>query len=127
MVADTRIQYLQTINVDYLLTFYLTRSLQICSDKGVAVSVMDKDHLSMCLNIEEFEIVMFVDFSSIDDYIGILTKMARHSIDGALHIFLNKVDVLSAGPLIKVLEQCSQPVPETIKNCLNPSSSVLEP
>lgn len=101
--------------------------MQICSEKGVAVSVIDKDHISMCQNIEEFEIVIFVDFPSIDDYRGILTKMARHSVDGALHIFLHEADVLSAGLLIKLLEQCSQPVPETLKNCLNSSSAMLEP
>lgn len=101
--------------------------MQICSEKGVAVSVMDKDHINMCQNIEEFEIVIFVDFPSIDGYTGILTKMARHSVDGAMHIFLHEADVLSAGPLIKLLEQCSQPVPETLKNCLYSSSAMLEP
>ncbi|KAJ8640059.1 hypothetical protein MRB53_016753 [Persea americana] len=101
--------------------------INLSSEKGVAVSVMDKDHISMCQNIEEFEIVIFVDFPSIDDYTGILTKMARHSVDGGLHIFLHEADVLSAGPLIKLLEQCSQPVPKTLKNCLNSSLAMLEP
>ncbi|RWR83475.1 DNA/RNA helicase [Cinnamomum micranthum f. kanehirae] len=92
--------------------------INLSSEKGAAVTVMDKDRISMCQNIEEFEIVIFVDFPSVDGYTGILTKMARHSVDGAMHIFLHEADVLSAGPLIKLLEQCSQPVPETLKNCL---------
>ncbi|XP_058087440.1 ATP-dependent RNA helicase DBP3 [Magnolia sinica] len=87
------------------------------SKKRLSVSVMDKEQIGGCTDVGDFEIVVFVDFpSSIDDYVEVLTAMARCSVDGALHSFFCPADMQSAGPLVQVLEQCAQPVPDILRN-----------
>ncbi|CAI8602031.1 unnamed protein product [Vicia faba] len=58
-------------------------------------------------------------------YEHILTNMARQSVNGILHGFLTKSDTEHAGPLISILEQCGQEVPETVKD-LHLSSNMSE-
>ncbi|KAG9459093.1 hypothetical protein H6P81_003601 [Aristolochia fimbriata] len=88
------------------------------SDNRVALSVMDEQKLLSITDIGDFEVVVLVDFPPFDDYVGILTRMARHSAGGVLHSFFCESDVSSAAPLVKLLEQCTQPVPENLRNYL---------
>ncbi|KDP45031.1 hypothetical protein JCGZ_01531 [Jatropha curcas] len=63
-----------------------------------------------------YEIVILPNFVlSIDNYIQILTRMARYTIHGILHSLLTEEDAMLAGPLIEILEQCGQPVPEALR------------
>lgn len=75
----------------------------------------DKENV-LKADMEEFEIVMFVDLPSIEDYVEILTRIARHSVTGALHSFFWKADAPLSQPLIIVLEQCGQMVPEVLRS-----------
>lgn len=80
------------------------------------VSVKDIETVQSA-DVEEFEIVIFVEFpSSIEDYVGILTKIARYSVVGVLHSFFCKADARLALSLIQILEQCGQTVPKTLEN-----------
>ncbi|XP_072981082.1 DEAD-box ATP-dependent RNA helicase 14 [Typha angustifolia] len=79
-------------------------------EKEAIISVKDGE------DIEKFEIVVVVDFPSIEDYVDILTRTARHSVVGILHSFFCKADTPVAQPLIEVLMQCGQIVPEEIRN-----------
>ncbi|WOL01623.1 DEAD-box ATP-dependent RNA helicase 14 [Canna indica] len=70
-------------------------------------------------DVKEFDIVIFVNLpSSIEDYIYVLTRMARHSITGVLHSFFCKGDAPLAQALVKVLMQCGQTVPEILQRNL---------
>ncbi|VVA93021.1 unnamed protein product [Arabis nemorensis] len=69
--------------------------------------------------MRDFETVLLPDFvPSIDTYIQILTSMARDSVHGVLHSFLTQKVAASypAGPLVNVLEDCGQNVPEAWRN-----------
>ena len=81
-----------------------------------AVSIIDTERISST-DLGEYGVVIIPDFVlSIDDYVQILTRMARHTVNGVLHSFLTKDDVQHAGPLIEILEQCGQTVPEALRN-----------
>lgn len=67
----------------------------------------------------DFETVLLPDFvPSIDTYIQILTSMARDSVHGVLHSFLTEKEAAAypAGPLVNVLEDCGQNVPDPWRN-----------
>ena len=67
-------------------------------------------------NLEEYEIVIIPSFElPIDCYVHVLTKMARNTINGVLHSFVTKENSALAGPLIEILEQCGQAVPEALR------------
>ena len=73
-----------------------------------------------------YETVIFPSFvQSIDNYVQILARMARHTINGVSHSFLTTEDAPIAGPLNKILEQCGQAVPDALRN-LHLTSSMLE-
>lgn len=80
----------------------------------MSISVKDVDGIRGA-DVGEFEIVIFLECPSIEGYGSILTKMSRHSIAGAVHCFFSEADAPLARPLIKVLEQCDQTVPEILK------------
>ncbi|CAK7325322.1 unnamed protein product [Dovyalis caffra] len=80
------------------------------------VSVIDVEHISTT-NLAFYETVILPNFiPSIDNYVQILTRMARHSINGNLHSFFTKEDAVIAGPLVGILEQCGQAVPEALRS-----------
>lgn len=89
------------------------------------VSVINVERISTT-NLAFYETVILPNFvPSIDNYVQILTRMARHSIKGNFHSFLTKEDALIARPLMGILEQCGQAVPEALRN-LHLTSSVPE-
>nr|KJB73411.1 hypothetical protein B456_011G232400 [Gossypium raimondii] len=80
------------------------------------VSIIGSENIS-CTDLGEYGVVIIPDFVlSIDDYLQILTRMARHTVNGVLHSFLTKDDSQHAGPLIEILEQCGQEVAEELRN-----------
>lgn len=80
------------------------------------VSVIDLEHI-FTTDIGVYDVVVLPSFvPSMDSYEHILTKMARQSVNGVLHSYLTKGDTELAGPLIKVLEQCGQEVPQTLQD-----------
>ncbi|KAK3228429.1 hypothetical protein Dsin_000310 [Dipteronia sinensis] len=94
--------------------------------KRPAVSMVDKDHIDTT-ELGEYEVVIIPDFVlSIENYVHILTKMARHTVKGVLHSFFTKEgDAPHAGKLIEILEQCGQAVPEALRD-LSLTSTMLE-
>ena len=80
------------------------------------VSVINVEHISTT-NLAFYETVILPNFvPSIDNYVQVLTRMARHSINGNFHSFLTKEDAPIARPLMGILEQCGQAVPEALRN-----------
>ncbi|KAK4279570.1 hypothetical protein QN277_011329 [Acacia crassicarpa] len=81
-----------------------------------AVALIDLEHISTA-DIRKYDIVILPSFvPSIERYTHILSKMARHSINGVLLSLLTKGDTKHVGPLIKILEQCGQEVPEALRS-----------
>ena len=81
-----------------------------------AVSIIDTEHISST-DLREYGVVIIPDFIlSIDDYVQILTRMARQTGNSVLLSFLTKDDAQHAGPLLEILEQCGQAVPEELRN-----------
>uniref|UniRef100_A0A6V7QY72 DEAD/DEAH-box helicase domain-containing protein n=1 Tax=Ananas comosus var. bracteatus TaxID=296719 RepID=A0A6V7QY72_ANACO len=86
------------------------------SDEEAKILVKDRESIPI-VDVEQFEIVIIVDFPlTIGEYTEILTRTARHSVIGILHSFFCKVDAALARPLITVLEQCRQVVPEALRS-----------
>ncbi|KAK6228365.1 hypothetical protein SCA6_000705 [Theobroma cacao] len=80
------------------------------------VSVVATEHISST-DLREYGVVILPDFVlSIDDYVQILSRMARQTVNGVLHSFLTEDDAQHAGPLIEILEKCGQAVPEALRN-----------
>ncbi|XP_020527369.1 DEAD-box ATP-dependent RNA helicase 20 isoform X1 [Amborella trichopoda] len=102
-------------------------SLSSCSEKGVVVSVTDKDSIGRTEDIGVFQTIFFYDFpSSIEEYVEILSKMETHLIKGVIYSLCSGVDAPLAKPLIKVMEQHAQPVPETLKMLSDAASVVFK-
>ncbi|KAA8534505.1 hypothetical protein F0562_032022 [Nyssa sinensis] len=96
------------------------------SKTGPAVFVIDMEHINT-YDLGKFEVVIICDFGpSIDYYIDILTRMARCTVNGKLHSFFTIEDAHMAGPLIEILEQCGQAVPEPLRKLCHSSQSMLE-
>ncbi|XP_057979526.1 uncharacterized protein LOC131165603 isoform X4 [Malania oleifera] len=96
------------------------------SKRSPAVSLINVEHIN-ATDLEEYEVVIIPDFAlSIHIYVQVLTRMARHSVNGVLLSFLTPEDALLAGPLIDTLEQCGQAVPESLRNMCHSTSSMLE-
>lgn len=74
--------------------------------------------------LEEYSLVIIPSFIlPIDSYVHILTRMARHTVNGVLHSFLTKENAAVAEPLTEILEQCGQAVPEALRDlCLTSST-----
>ncbi|OVA17871.1 DNA/RNA helicase [Macleaya cordata] len=97
---------------------------EVNSEKKPVVFVTDTEDVE---KMSEFEIVIIVDFPPlIDNYVSILTRMARHTVNGVLHSFFCQGDAQLAEPLIEILEQCGQSVPETLRKYLYSSSFMLK-
>ncbi|XP_031488839.1 ATP-dependent RNA helicase DBP3 [Nymphaea colorata] len=94
------------------------------SDRAIAVSVVTKEEICK-VDVGELETIVFVNLpTSIDEYTQVLAGMARHSVQGVLHSFYSKADASLAGPLINVLEQCQQVVPESLRLLADAHSEV---
>ncbi|KAF8707097.1 hypothetical protein HU200_030329 [Digitaria exilis] len=91
-------------------------SFTICSSVGLMnVLVKDRENLAMS-DVEEFEIVLVVDLPpSVDEYVEILTGVARRTIGGEVHSIFSNTDAPIAKPLAELLANCSQVVPEFLK------------
>ncbi|XP_065871843.1 pre-mRNA-processing ATP-dependent RNA helicase prp5 [Euphorbia lathyris] len=88
-----------------------------CREKPVVCVIKAENISSTDLGI--YETVILLDFTiSIDNYVQILTRMARHTIHGVLYSFLTEEDAAVAGSVIKILEECGQAVPEALR-CLH--------
>ncbi|XP_058724059.1 ATP-dependent RNA helicase DBP3 [Vicia villosa] len=89
------------------------------------VTMIDLEDISTA-DIGMYDAIVLPSFvPTMENYEHILTKMARHSVNGILYGFLTKSDTEHAGPLISILEQCGQEVPETLKD-LHQSSNMSE-
>ncbi|KAA3481567.1 ATP-dependent RNA helicase DBP3 [Gossypium australe] len=100
----------------YLNSMESGNSLDCGGRMRPTVSIIDTENIS-CTDLGEYSVVIIPDFVlSIDDYLQILTRMARHTVNGVLHSFLTKDDSWHAGPLIEILEQCGQEVAEELRN-----------
>ncbi|KAH1045899.1 hypothetical protein J1N35_036683 [Gossypium stocksii] len=100
----------------YLNSMESGNSLDCGGRMRPTVSIIDTENIS-CTDLGEYGVVIIPDFVlSIDDYLQILTRMARHTVNGVLHSFLTKDDSRHAGPLIEILEQCGQEVAEELRN-----------
>ncbi|TYJ15972.1 hypothetical protein E1A91_A10G219200v1 [Gossypium mustelinum] len=87
-----------------------------CGGRIPTVYIIHTENIS-CTDLGEYGVVIIPDFVlSIDDYLQILTRMARHTVNGVLHSFLTKDDSRHAGSLIEILEQCGQEVAEELRN-----------
>lgn len=94
------------------------------SDGAIAVSVVTKEEICK-VDVGELETIVFVNLpTSIDEYTQVLAGMARHSVRGVLHSFYSKADASLAGPLINVLEQCQQVVPDSLRLLVDAHSEV---
>ncbi|CAO2147638.1 unnamed protein product [Urochloa humidicola] len=91
-------------------------SFTICSSVGLMnVHVKDRENLSMT-DVKEFETVLIVDLPpSVDEYVEILTGVARQTIGGEVHSLFCNTDARVAKPLAQLLANCSQVVPEFLK------------
>lgn len=75
----------------------------------------------------EARIVIISDFPSVlQTYIKLLTRMARSSTNGVLYSFCSGIDAPLAVQLIKLLEQCSQPVPQTLQMLADAASIIKQ-
>ncbi|XP_062202339.1 DEAD-box ATP-dependent RNA helicase 52B-like [Phragmites australis] len=92
-------------------------SFTICSSLGLMdVLVKDRENIVMT-DVEEFELLLVVDLPpSVDEYVEILTGIARHAVAGEVHSIFCNADAPIAKPLAEVLSKCCQVVPEFLKN-----------
>ncbi|EOA29049.1 hypothetical protein CARUB_v10025303mg [Capsella rubella] len=95
--------------------------------KGISEVKKSRKPLAHLIDIEQldttvmkdFETVLLPDFfPSIEIYTQILTSMARESVHGELQSFITEKDAVSyqAEPLVSLLEDCGQNVPDPWKN-----------
>lgn len=77
--------------------------------------------------LSEVQIVIIYDFpSALQTYIKLLTGMARSSTNGILYSFCSGSDAPLAAQLIKLLEQCSQPVPQALQMLADADSIIQQ-
>ncbi|PUZ62946.1 hypothetical protein GQ55_3G027300 [Panicum hallii var. hallii] len=91
-------------------------SFTICSSVGLMnVHVKDRENMAMT-DIEEFETVLVVDLPpSVDEYVEILTGVARQTIGGEVHSIFCNTDAPVAKLLAELLANSSQVVPEFLQ------------
>uniref|UniRef100_A0ACD6ARQ5 Uncharacterized protein n=1 Tax=Avena sativa TaxID=4498 RepID=A0ACD6ARQ5_AVESA len=87
----------------------------ICSSMGL-INVLVKDWKSVATSgVEEFETVLVASLPpSLEDYVEILTRTARHAVAGEVHVIFPNTDAALAKPLSDVLASCGQKVPELL-------------
>jgi hypothetical protein len=89
--------------------------LYLCSVGLMNVHVKDRENMAMT-DIEEFETVLVVDLPpSVDEYVEILTGVARQMIGGEVHSIFCNTDAPVAKPLAELLANSSQVVPEFLQ------------
>ncbi|XP_058182578.1 DEAD-box ATP-dependent RNA helicase 5 [Rhododendron vialii] len=89
-----------------------------------AVLISKVEHINTS-DFGGFELVIISDFvHSIVDYVQILTRMARHTVSGALHSFLTTENATLIEQLIEILERCGQAVPGAVRNLCQSISMV---
>lgn len=87
-----------------------------------AVLISKAEHINT-RDFGRFEVVIISDFvHSIDDYVQILTRMARHTVSGALHSFLTTDNATLIEQLIEILERCGQAVPDSVRSLCHSTS-----
>jgi len=88
------------------------------------VIVKDRENMAVT-DVEEFETVLVLDLPpSVDEYVEILTGAALHVIGGEVHSIFCDTDASIAKPLAELLADCSQVVPDFLKN-LEPSYHIV--
>lgn len=109
-----------------ILTHAVPSSSEVESRKMPAVSVMDMQHATDA-DLSDYELVIVSNFElPMDNYIQILTGMARSTVDGKLHTLLTCKDAMvAAAPLVEILEHCGQEVPDALKRLCNTAASSL--
>ncbi|KAF3330874.1 ATP-dependent RNA helicase DBP2 [Carex littledalei] len=81
-------------------------------EKVMRVVVKDKQSLQLD-KVENFEMVLVADLpSAIEEYVEILTRIARHSVTGVLHSIFCQADAHLTKSLIDLLTECKQAVPQ---------------
>ncbi|TVU50858.1 hypothetical protein EJB05_02250 [Eragrostis curvula] len=95
-------------------------SFTICSSVGLMnVHVKDRDSL-VTTDVEEFETVLVVDLPpSVDEYAEVLTGAARHAVIGEVHSIFCNTDAPLAKPLVELLANCGQAVPDFLKKLVS--------
>lgn len=90
--------------------------MEVDSERMLTVSMINEDEIS-ATGLEQYEVVILSDFViSIDNYTQILKRMARCTAHGILKTFLqHDTKAPLAASLSELLEQCGQPVPESLR------------
>ncbi|KAI4967928.1 hypothetical protein ZWY2020_010381 [Hordeum vulgare] len=96
----------------------------VCSSMGL-INVLVKGCESLATSgVEEFEIVLVADLPpSFDDYVEILTRTARHTVAGEVHVIFSKTDATHAKPLADVLANSGQAVPKLLRQLMDKNHS----
>ncbi|EMS65094.1 putative ATP-dependent RNA helicase ddx5 [Triticum urartu] len=96
----------------------------VCSSMGL-INVLVKGCESLATSgVEEFEIVLVADLpASFDDYVEILTRIARHTVAGEVHVIVSKTDAAHAKPLADVLANSGQAVPKLLRQLIDQNHS----
>ncbi|CAL9763405.1 unnamed protein product, partial [Musa acuminata subsp. burmannicoides] len=127
-IPDKILLISRTANKFQMLRSSLKEGYEISEDSSCAFSIISDSRKALRVfatdceslheeDLKEFGTTIFMDLpTSIEDYIYVLTTMARHSITGALHSFFCKRDAAHAQPLVEVLMQCGQMLPEILQN-----------
>lgn len=86
-----------------LVSFFVFASPDADNRMRPDIPVIDEEHISLA-ELLEHEVVILPEFvTSMENYVQILTSMARHSVRGILHSFLTKQDAAHVGELIEIL------------------------
>lgn len=94
------------------------------SENEPIVSVIDSEDIDEA-DLSEVEVIIIYKFDiTMDEYKDILTRMARYTINGKLHVILTREDAPIAAPLADVLQQCGQQVPKALKQLTNFATSL---
>ncbi|KAI3960799.1 hypothetical protein MKW98_026191 [Papaver atlanticum] len=88
--------------------------------QGYSISKNSFSDGTQDLNSNYFEVVIMISLPlSIGNYVIILTRMARRTVNGVLHsLFSLQKYANLAGPLMEILEQCGQTVLVPLRNYL---------
>ncbi|THU50201.1 hypothetical protein C4D60_Mb06t17610 [Musa balbisiana] len=116
-IPDKILLISRTANKFQMLISSLKEGYEISEDSSCAFSIISNRKALRVFatdceslheeDLEEFGTIIFMDLpTSIEDYLHVLTTMARHSITGALHSFFCKGDAARAQPIVEILMQC---------------------
>ncbi|KAH9317645.1 hypothetical protein KI387_019414 [Taxus chinensis] len=75
--------------------------------------------------LSEAQVLIIYDFPpSLQSYSKLLTGMARFSVMGILYSFCSGVNAPLAAQLIKLLDECLQPIPKTLRMLADAASTI---